>query len=126
RRGEVTRGRIGILVAVVVIVVLAGAAWFVSTRGRESTEDAQVDSHVTPIAARIGGTVRRVEVVENASTHEGAVLVEIDPRDYEIALERARAELADVEAAAAAANANVPITATTTTSGVSSAQGGVE
>ena len=121
-----TRGRIVILVSVVAIVALAGAWWFATTRGRESTDDAQVDSHVTPIAARIGGTVLRVAVVENAQTHAGAVLVEIDPGDYEIALERARAELADAEAAAAAANANVPITATTTTSGVSSAQGGVE
>ena len=120
-----TRGRIGILATVVVTVVAVGAYWFVTTRGQESTDDAQVDSHVTPIAARVGGTVLRVGVVDNVQTHAGAVLVEIDPRDYQIAIERARAELADAEAAAAGASVSVPITATTTTSGVTSAQGDV-
>jgi membrane fusion protein (multidrug efflux system) len=122
----VSRGRIVILVSVVVLAIGGAAAWFVATRGQESTDDAQVDSHVTPIAARIGGTVLRVAVVENVQTHAGAVLVEIDPRDYQIAVDRARAELADAEAAAAAAHVNVPITTTTTTSGIASAQGDVE
>jgi membrane fusion protein, multidrug efflux system len=120
------RMRIGILVAVAVLTLLATVAWFVATRNRESTDDAQVDAHVTPIAARIGGTVLRVPVTDNARADANTVLVEIDTRDYEIALERARAELADAEASAVAANANVPITSTTTTSGVASAHGGVE
>ena len=93
---------------------------------RESTDDAQVDADVTPIAARVGGTVMSVPIVDNQQVSEGTVLVEIDPRDFEIALERARAELADAEASAAAARAGVPITSTTAASNVSTAQGSVE
>ena len=71
-----------------------------SPRERKSTDDAQVDAHITPIAARVGGTVLRVPVEANQEVEVGAVLVEIDTRDYEVALDRARAELADAEAAA--------------------------
>jgi membrane fusion protein (multidrug efflux system) len=110
---------------VAVVAVLATGAWLWATAGRESTDDAQVDAHVTPIAARVGGTVLRVPVADNQQVEAGATLVEIDPRDYEVALERAKAELADAEAAAQAANVNVPITSTTASSNVSTASGGV-
>ena len=119
-------GRIRILIAVAVVAALGVGAWFYLTRNRESSDDAQIDAHVTPVAARVGGTVLSVPVADNQTVEAGTVLVEIDPRDYEIALEHARAELANAEAEAAAANANVPITATSTSSGVSTAQSGVE
>ena len=121
-----TTARIRILIAVAVVAALGVGAWFYLTRGRESTDDAQVDAHVTPVAARVGGTVLRVPVADNQPVEAGTVLVEIDPREYQIALDRARAELANAEAEAAAANANVPITATSTRSGVSTAASGVE
>jgi membrane fusion protein (multidrug efflux system) len=119
-------GRIRILIAVAVVAALGVGAWFYLTRGRESTDDAQVDAHITPVAARVGGTVLRVPVADNQPVEAGTVLVEIDPREYQIALDRARAELANAEAEAAAANANVPITATSTSSGVSTAASGVD
>jgi membrane fusion protein (multidrug efflux system) len=119
-------GRIRILIGVAVLVAIGVGAWFYLTRNRESTDDAQVDAHVTPVAARVSGTVMNVPVADNQMVEAGAVLVEIDKRDYEIALERAQAELANAEAEAAAANANVPITATSTSSGVSTAQSGVQ
>ena len=111
--------------AVVVLVVIV-IVWFWATAGRESTDDAQVDAHVTPIAARVGGTVLRVPVSDNQQVDAGAVLVELDRRDYEIALDRARADLADAKAGAAAAAVNVPITSTTSAGNVATAQGGVE
>src|SRR5215204_2811157 len=113
--------RVGIIVGVVVVALLGTTVWLWATSGRESTDDAQVEAHVTPVAARVGGTVLRVPVADNQQVEEGAVLVEIDPRDYQLAIERAQAELADAEAAAVAANANVPITSTTATSNVSNA-----
>jgi membrane fusion protein (multidrug efflux system) len=119
-----TRIRIGI--AVLAVVALAAGAWWWTTRNRESTDDAQVDAGVTPIAARVGGTVASVEIVDNQEVKEGTVLVQIDKRDFEIALDRARAELADAEASAAAARAGVPITSTTAASSVTTARGGVE
>jgi membrane fusion protein (multidrug efflux system) len=121
-----TPTRVRILIGVVVLVALAAGIWWWTTRNRESTDDAQVDAGVTPIAARVGGTVMSVPIVDNQQVKEGTVLLEIDKRDFEIALDRARAELADAEASAAAARAGVPISSTTAASGVTTAKGGVE
>jgi membrane fusion protein, multidrug efflux system len=118
--------RIRILIAVAVVAALGAGAWFYLSRGSESTDDAQVDAHVTPVAARVGGTVLRVPVADNQPVEAGTILVEIDPREYQIALDRARAELANAEADLAAAKASVPITATSTSSGVATAHSGVE
>jgi len=118
--------RVRIAAAVIVVVLIGIGAWFWLTRGRESTDDAQVDAYVTPIAARVGGTVLRVPVADNQQVDAGAVLVEIDPRDYQVALERARAELANAEAESAAAQANVPISSTSTANSVAAARGGVD
>ena len=118
--------RVRILIGVVVLVAFGVGVWWWIAAGRESTDDAQVDAHITPIASRVGGTVLHVPVEPNQEVEAGAVLVEIDKRDYEVALERARAELADAEAAAVAAKASVPITSTTASSNVTTARGGVE
>jgi membrane fusion protein (multidrug efflux system) len=118
--------RIRIAIGAVLIAVLATSAWLWATAGRETTDDAQVDAHVTPIAARVGGTVIDVPVKENQQVEAGTVLAVLDPRDYQVALEKARAELATAEADAAVAKVNVPITSTAATSNVSTARGGVE
>lgn len=83
---------------------------------RESTDDAQIDGHIDPISARVSGTVLRVLHDENEFVQAGTLLVELDPKDYELALEHARADLADAEANAIAAQVGVPLT-TTTSSG---------
>ena len=118
--------RTKIIAAIAIIAFVGAGVWWWAASGRESTDDAQVDAHVTPIAARVGGTVLRVPVIDNQEVEAGAVIVEIDPRDYQLALERARAELADAVANADAAKVNIPIISTTTTSNVSSARGGVD
>src|ERR1051325_8551129 len=118
--------RIGIAIGVVLIVLLGAGVWLWATAGRETTDDAQVDAHVTPVSSRVGGMVTDVPVKENQQVDAGATLVVIDPRDYQVALEKARAEMATAEADAAAARVNVPITSTAATSNVSTARGGVE
>ena len=117
--------RIRIVAIVLVVLLLGGGAYYFMTAGRESTEDAQVDAHVTPIAALVGGTVAKVSVADNQQVEAGTELLVIDPRDYEIALARAQASLADATAQAAAAQATGVITSTTATSHVSTAKGGV-
>jgi membrane fusion protein, multidrug efflux system len=117
--------RVRVIVLVVVAAIAGSGIYLWATSGRESTDDAQVEAHVTPIAARVGGTVVKVSVVDNQQVAEGAELVVIDPRDYEIALARAEAELADARAESAAAQASGQIMDTTASSNVSTAQGGV-
>jgi membrane fusion protein, multidrug efflux system len=109
---------------VVILLIVAGVIWW-RTRGHESTDDAQVDGHITQIAARVSGTVIKVSVDNNDAVAAGALLVQIDPRDYQVALDRAKAELADAQANASAARIGVPIAQVETRSGVSTASGGV-
>jgi membrane fusion protein (multidrug efflux system) len=89
----------------------------------ESTDDAQVDGHVTPVAGQISGTVVAVQVADNQQVAAGAELVRLDPRPYQVALDRAKADLAEAEASAEAARTGVPMTATTTHSSVQTAEG---
>ena len=112
----------GVALALVVIVVIV--VWHYS--GRQSTDDAQVDGHITQIAARVGGTVQALHVTENQYVEKGAVLAELDPRDYQVALDRAKADLADAQGNAAAAASGIPISEVSATSGVSTATGSVE
>jgi membrane fusion protein (multidrug efflux system) len=114
-----------LLIGVPIVLVAIVLAWRYFA-ARETTDDAQIDGHITPIAARVGGTVLTVKVDDNEVVHGGAVLVEIDPRDYRIALQRAEAELADAQAALVAARNGIPITTTTTASQVSVAGANVE
>src|SRR5438309_1002186 len=67
----------GALVAVSILIVAGAVAWFVVTRNRESTDDAQMEAYVTQIAARVGGTALRVRVGDNQQVDAGSVLVEI-------------------------------------------------
>jgi len=114
-----------IAIAVVVLVLVAGIVWW-RARGRESTDDAQIDGHITQISARVGGPVIKVNVTNNMAVKAGDLLVQIDQREYEIAVQKAKAELADAQANAAAARTGVPIAQVETRSGVSTASGGVQ
>ena len=110
--------RIGLVIAVVVLLIVGFFAYryFASY---ESTDDAQVDGHINSISARITGHVTKLNVQDNQYVSAGTVLVEIDPADYQVAYERAKADFDDAQAAAVAAGVNVPITSINTTSQVS-------
>ena len=125
-RSFISSGRFRVLVGVALLLIVAAGAWWWTSQGHESTDDAQVDAHMTQIASRVGGTLLRVAVSDNQVVDAGTVLAEVDPRDYQVAVDKARAELADAEAGAIAAQSNVPITSTSTESGVSAAQGVVD
>ena len=114
RRGRLTR----ILVAIVVIVVLAAAGYrlWLYFDSFESTDDAQIDGHVDAISARINGHVSEVLVDDAHLSHAGDTLVKIDPRDYEVAVAKAEADLADAEAALESSRTDVPIVSTNTAS----------
>jgi membrane fusion protein (multidrug efflux system) len=117
--------RRGILIAVIaVLVVVAIGFWWRSTFS-EDTDDAQINGHLIEVSSRIAGHVQKVYVNENEKVQRGALIAELDPSDYQVALERAQASLASAEAAAAAANVKIPITTANTGSNLSSANADV-
>jgi membrane fusion protein, multidrug efflux system len=103
------------------VVVVGGGVFLWNSVAWESTDDAQVNGHIMPLSARINGYVLEVPVIEGQLVHAGDVLVTIDPKDYKIALEEARATLEDAQASAASSRFNIPITSVTTQSNVDSA-----
>jgi membrane fusion protein (multidrug efflux system) len=109
-----------ILVVIVLLVVGAIALWWHSTFS-EDTDDAQVNGHLIQISSRITGTVLKVDVEENQVVKAGDLIAELDPKDYDVAVENAEAALASARANAAAANVNVPITSINTGSNLRSA-----
>jgi membrane fusion protein, multidrug efflux system len=114
-----------ILGAALVLLGIVAVVWHYYSI-RESTDDAQIDGHIAPISARVGGTVIAVEVKDNQYVEAGTVLVRIDPKDYQVAVEAAKADLANAQAAALAAQTGVPISATTTGSQISTSEAQVE
>ena len=114
------------ILAVVALALLAGGfiAWrYYSVR--ESTDDAQIDGHINPISSRISGTVQKVHYDDNQLVQAGTLLIELDPKDYQVAVDRARADLANAEASATAAMVGVPLTTTTSSSQLVAADAGV-
>jgi membrane fusion protein, multidrug efflux system len=99
-----------------VVLAIGGVFLWLYLSGFESTDDAQVDVHLYPVSARISGYIQKVYVEDNQWVNEGSTLVEIDPKDYEVALARAQAALDNSEAAAESMNIDVPISSVDTSS----------
>src|SRR5271165_5816479 len=98
------------IVFLVAIVALLLVGWFWwESRHWENTDDAQVDGYIYPISARVAGHVVKVNYNDGDLVRKGDVLVVIDPTDYQVALERARADYADAQAQAEAARYGVPV-----------------
>jgi membrane fusion protein (multidrug efflux system) len=116
--------RIAVLIAAVVLLVV-GFFVFRYVTSYESTDDAQVDGHINSISTRISGHVVKLNVLDNQYVQAGTVLVEIDPADYQVAYDRAKADFESAQAAAAAAGVDVPITSVNTNSQVSSTEADV-
>jgi membrane fusion protein (multidrug efflux system) len=95
-----------------VVLLIAGYLLLQYLNSYESTDDAEVDGHTDPISSRIIGDIVGVYVQNTQHVTKGQVLVDLDPRDYKVALSQANANLAQAEAALRAQSPNVPITAT--------------
>src|SRR6185295_2940008 len=112
---------------IVGVVVLAGLAlggytvWERLSRV-ESTDDAQIDGAIYPLSTRVKGHVSKANVHDQAAVKANDVLVQLDPSDFEVALAKARAELADAEATLASARSDIPVTSVSTASVLSGAR----
>jgi membrane fusion protein (multidrug efflux system) len=116
-----------VLVGAIASVVLIGlAGWWWQSRKYEETDDAQIDGHIFPISARVTGQVSAVHFEEGEFVKAGAVLAEIDAKDYEVAAEKARAEYEDALAEANAASLSVPVTRVASETQISNAEAALD
>jgi membrane fusion protein (multidrug efflux system) len=116
-KGKPTKRRKTLIIVIVVVAILVGGffLWrYLSSY--ESTDDAQADVHLSPVSARVGGYVIKVNCEDNQWVEKGTLLVEIDPKDYEVAVAQAKANLDSAEATAQSLNITVPITSVNTAS----------
>jgi membrane fusion protein (multidrug efflux system) len=106
------------LVAAVVLIVLCVGGYFLwrYLNTYETTDDAQIDGHINAISGRIAGHVIEVRAEDEQFVNAGDVLVRLDPRDYEVALAKAQADLGDAEAALESSRIDIPITTANTAS----------
>lgn len=109
------------------LVVAAGIAVYIylSRLGREATDDAQVEAHVTSVAARVAGQVKRVLVADNQEVKAGDLLVELDDRDQQVRVAEARANLDGAVASLRIAETQLALTEKTAPANLTVAQGAI-
>lgn len=103
--GRLRRLAVPLFVLVVLSSAAIGVWYWQSNLGIVRTDNAQTAGDLAPVSARVPGTVRRVDVTDNQFVRAGTVLVELDPTDYRLALDQARAQLASAQAQVQAARA---------------------
>jgi len=113
--------RTKVILALIFLVVAGVAVYalYMHYRDRVSSDDANVDGHISAIAPKITGNVIEVAVLDNQEVKTGQVLVRIDPRDYRAAVDVAKAAVAQAEGQLQAASVAVPWVNSTTESGTS-------
>jgi membrane fusion protein (multidrug efflux system) len=116
--------KVAVALVLLLLVAIAVYAAYMHFRDRVSSDDANVDGHISAIAPKISGNVIEVAVIDNQTVKAGEVLVRIDPRDYQAAVDIAKAAVSQAEGQLRAARVTVPWINDTTESGntVASAQ----
>ncbi|MFZ0583055.1 MAG: HlyD family secretion protein [Candidatus Acidiferrales bacterium] len=105
---------------IITVLVLIAVAWYIFS-GRVTTDDAQVDCHITAMAPQVPGYVVQLLINDNTPVKEGDLLVQIDPREYQAEVEQAKANLDFAEAQANSAKIQIGLTRATTTQSTSGA-----
>ena len=101
--------RLGALVGLALVAGLAARYYFVAFRPYESTDDAFIDGHAISISPKVAGHVTQLLITDNQRIHKGDRLLQIDPRDYEVRLDAARANLAAARSRQAQAQSLVTV-----------------
>ena len=111
-----------IAAAVIAILAIGGVYLWRYLNTYETTDDAQIDGHINAVSARVAGNVIDIRAEDEQFVNAGDVLVRLDSKDYEVALAKAQADLADAEAALETSRTDVPITSTNTASQLKTAR----
>ncbi len=98
-----------IIIGVLALIASAGVAYWAHARHYVETDDAQIDGSISNVSPRVSGNVIAVYVVENQMVKEGDVLAEIDPVDLQIAVDQAKAAVAQAQAQFESEDPSVPI-----------------
>jgi membrane fusion protein, multidrug efflux system len=115
-----------IVIGVIVLLVIAAGLFYWHSTYTEDTDDAQVDGNLYQISSRIQGHVVAVNVSDNQMVKKGDVLAEIDPTDYQVAVDQAEADLAAAQAQYVQASTNIPITSTNVNTAVTTSASDVQ
>lgn len=110
-----------IIIGVVAVVIVAAVLYWWHSTFYESTDDAQVNGHLVQVSSRVTGHIMRVDVKVNQFVQAGAPMIEMDPRDFQVAVEKDEANLASAEANYEAARVAVPVLNISTRSNLASA-----
>jgi len=114
-------------VSILALLIVGVGAYFIRNAFvYQDTDDAQVQGHIMQMSARINGQVSEVKVIEGQLVHAGDILIVLDPKDYQVAVDQAMANLRDAEAQDAASHVNVPIISATAFTGLDSAETAVK
>ena len=103
-----------VFLIVLTAAVVGGYRLLTYLNSYESTDDAEIDGDIYAITSRITGTVKAVYVEENQAVKAGQLLVDLDPADYQVSLEQAKAALNESRTQVAVAQPSVPITSVST------------
>jgi len=95
RSHPITSAALAILLCVSAI---AGTLWWLNARHFETTDDAFIDARQFSISAKVSGYIESVAVTDNERVAAGALLLQIDKRDYAVAVAQAEAQVAQAEA----------------------------
>jgi membrane fusion protein (multidrug efflux system) len=106
-QNEAPRGRKRVAAGVLLVLLVAGGAFsYFHYRNRVSTDDAQVDGHLAPVASKVYGSVDKILVDDNQEVQAGTLLVQIDPRDLQSKVDQAQAALLEAQAQVQSASAD--------------------
>ena len=111
-----------IFFTVLLIAAAGGLLYWLNSRNFESTDDAQVETHLDPVTPRVDGTIIKVYVDNNQFVHAGDPLVDLDPRDLKVSADQAAAAVAQARSQVSAQQPNVPITQVQNLTNISTAQ----
>src|SRR5258706_3096772 len=97
-----------------VILAIIGVLYWLYARQYESTDDAFIDGDIVQFSPKVAANIAKIYVKSNQYVHKGDPLLDLDPKDLEVKLEQARAQLANATGQKGSAEANVDLTTQTT------------